>query len=442
MPKELIAVSVLGMGPAPGEINACMGDPKAWIVNQIENPGKLIRELRNQPNFSELSKLSRTVRENRSKEKYRSNKQRDPMFGYIRTRMDTDINLRHEQAIRTSTSFVERWYRFWCNRFTVSARDNFLKLYGGCFERDAIRPNIFGNFSDLLRATTLHPAMLYYLDNSQSIGPNSRRGRKHGGNFNENLAREVLELHTLGVDGGYTITDVQSLAKALTGWRHPRPRNVNAATFNINSHEPGPTIVLGKHYPDLGQEQIVPVLNDLALHESTARNIAKQLVRHFVPAGSESLIDELARAFLESEGDLKALALKLVGLDMVWSQNKTVFKNPEEFLISIGRALPEWRTNFIKDMPRLLGQPIIQAPSPAGWEQTGESWINAQNILIRIGGLRRTIKTLPNWIDLDVFLSDCFGTHLSNRTRRAIHSANTREEKFLIALMSPDFLKR
>lgn len=452
-PHELIAVATLGMGAAPGEIQACRADPKAWIENQIENPGRLIKGLREAPSTGEISDFARRIRQERrqlrkpGKTKGRRDKkgqgQKDKLYGFIGERLQLDINLRHEQAIKTSTSFCERWFRFWANRFTVSARNNFLKMVTGCFEREAIRPHMFGRFEDMLKASTLHPAMLYYLDNNQSFGPNSPMGRRKGGNINENLAREVLELHTMGIGGGYSLEDIQGLAKALTGWRHSGPPRAPREIFFKPCHEPGPTSFLGKTYKDAGQKQIFDVLTDLAKHTSTARHIAQQLVAHFIPGDlSETSVDKLTKSFLDSGGDLKQLALDLVNLEAIWTQTNSAFKTPDEFLVSIGRSIPDWDGHFNHKFPKLLGQPVMQASSPEGWEMTGENWINAENILIRLGGIRRAMDGIPNWVSTEMFLDDNFGGHLSRRTQKLIHAQKTRENQILIALMSPEFLRR
>jgi len=444
-PAYMIAVSVLGMGPAPGEIDACRTDPQGWVLNQIENPAKLTRNMREAPSLVDIMGFSRQIRKQRKKIKS-AGKMIDKNvdnFGFAGDRFHKDIYLRHEQAIKTSTSFCERWFRFWCNRFTVSARNIYLRMTTGSFEREAIRPHIFGKFEDLLQASTLHPAMLQYLDNSRSIGPNSRRGRRKNSNINENLAREVLELHTLGIDGGYNLADIQGLAKALTGWRHSGPPKTPDKIFEIDCHEPGSVKILGQSFVDEGQEQIVSVLKALARHESTARHIAIQIVKHFIPGDQhQNVIDDLAASFLKTGGDLKSLAIELVKHDALWRHEDYVFKTPDEYLVSMGRAFPDWDAHYSHVLPKLLGQPVLLAPSPEGWEQTGETWVNAENILIRLGSIRRTIDSLPSWITTEMFLADCFGGHLSKQTAKAIKAEPSRESKILVALMSPEFLRR
>ncbi len=176
---------------------------------------------------------------------------------------------------------------FWSNHFCISANKGELaRIWAGAFEREAIRPHVLGRFGDMLKAVEQHPAMLFFLDNQQSIGPESRAGLNRKRGLNENLAREIMELHTLGVHGGYTQEDVTSLARIITGWtfagREGRLGSPGTFAFNANAHEPGPQKLLGKTYEDTGLGQGEAALADIAHHPSTARFVATKFVRHFV----------------------------------------------------------------------------------------------------------------------------------------------------------------
>ncbi len=269
---------------------------------------------------------------------------------------------RSTQRVTSDRPFVERLVAFWSNHLCVSTGAKVLVApLAGSYEREAIRPHVLGRFEDMVLASARHPAMLVYLDNFQSIGPNSRggqfsgrggRGQKRG--LNENYARELLELHTLGVDGGYTQQDVQELAKILTGWtvaglvrgapqvtaqRGRRPNGRTGATpatadpdrngpigftFQALLHEPGAKTVLGVKYGDDGEEEGERVIRALCRHPSTARFVATKLVTHFVgdqpPAAA---VDRIARVFRDSDGDLRAVSLALVDLDDAWSEGAT-----------------------------------------------------------------------------------------------------------------------
>ena len=193
---------------------------------------------------------------------------------------------RIEHARTTDAAFLERLVMFWSNHFCVNANKGAVLGMAGAFEREAIRPHVLGRFADMLLAVEQHPAMLIYLDNQASTGPNSQVGRNRGRGLNENLAREILELHTLGVDGGYTQADVTNLARVITGWTVGQPNQPNAEHgrfhFAPARHEPGRHPVLGKRYGDAGVRAGEACLADLARHPSTARHIARKLAAHFV----------------------------------------------------------------------------------------------------------------------------------------------------------------
>lgn len=447
-PQTLIATNTLGMGARPGEIEACKSDPKAWVKAQIENPGALNENYAEAPSAAQLVTLQRRNRGRMRKKLVE--KQDEEAFSERRKTLSAfvshhnqELALRHAQAVESQTSFVERWAWFWFNRFTVSARDNHLRMVASAFEREAIRPHIFGRFEEMLTASTLHPAMIYYLDNVKSVGPNSAFARMHGGKHNENLGREVLELHTMGVGGGYTIDDITALSFGLTGWTHQVPKKGYATIFKKNRHEPEPAVMLGKTYSTHGPEQIHNMLSDLAVHPATAQHIAENLVAHFIagpPSGSA--IEALKDNFLETGGDLKALALTLVNLDEVWSQSGWTFKRPDEYLVSVGRALPVWEDHFNPKIAQLLGQPLMQAPGPDGWVQTGEDWINTENILIRLGWLRRALQSLPSWVNAEFFMEEALGGHVSRRTGDILTKPLKRNELLALGLTSPEFLRR
>ena len=232
---------------------------------------------------------------------------------HFRELVQADLAARLGTAATTQRPFAERLALFWANHFTVSMAKGAARGLVGSFEREAIRPHIAGHFDQLLMASTQHAAMLRYLDNALSAGPHSRivarlaRQQRDDGvapritGLNENLAREVLELHTLGVDGGYTQADVTAFAAVLTGWRAPRlPRGEQASFFDAAWHEPGPKTVLGKRY-DEGPQALTELLRDLARHPSTARFVSTKLARHFVadepPA---ALVDRLGAQLFQT----------------------------------------------------------------------------------------------------------------------------------------------
>lgn len=213
---------------------------------------------------------------------------------------------------------------FWSNHFCIGAtKSNMSRIMAGAYEREAIRPHIFGRFEDMLIAAESHPAMLDFLDNRQSVGPNSPAGRRRGRGLNENLAREILELHTLGVSGGYAQADVTNLARIITGWTVVGREGVlgfpGSFAFNAGLHEPGVTPLLGRRYDQPGKAQGIAALTDLARHPATARFIAMKLARHFVTdVPPHALIDKLALTFRQSGGDLPSVYRALIEDDAAW----------------------------------------------------------------------------------------------------------------------------
>ncbi len=306
-----------------------------------------------------------------------------------RQRMQWDVgdNLsdRFAQAVATETPVKERLALFWSNHFTVS-RQGRPQITSACcaFENETIRISLDDHFSDLLLRVASHPVMLVYLDNAQSVGPGSRMGRRRGRGLNENLAREILELHTLGVDGGYTQMDVLALAKIITGWTvgNGNLRQVDAEpgayTFVPYLHEPGTHKLLGKSYSDKGREQGVEALRDLARHPSTARHIATKLVRHFVTdVPDEADIDAVARVYMDTDGHLPSVHRAVLSLDSAWSPGNRKLKTPYELLVSAFRGLEipghrgaEQTMGTLRTMDHLP----FTASSPAGWPDTARYW--------------------------------------------------------------------
>ncbi|MDP2356878.1 MAG: DUF1800 family protein, partial [Beijerinckiaceae bacterium] len=241
--------------------------------------------------------------------------------GYLppaRRIFNADATFRFRAAIEADTGFTERLVWFWSNHFSVAvSKGNHVEITVGAFEREAVRPNIFAAFNSLLKAAERHPTMLMYLDNHLSVGPKSRAGARRGRGLNENHARELLELHTMGVNGGYTQDDVTTLAKALTGWTVGRQIDeegeLGAFHFNAHRHEPGQKTVLGRTYADTGLAQGEHILDDLARHPSTANFIAWKLVRHFIEDEPDvARVAKIAKVFRATGGDLSKVYIALV----------------------------------------------------------------------------------------------------------------------------------
>jgi uncharacterized protein (DUF1800 family) len=404
MDARLRALNRFGLGARPGERDR-LGDPRDWLKAQLAGgPPELSTT---QVTGTEISDALLAL-------------QRAGAGGTDQERAEAQRRLARIAAaeqraalierIRTERPFVERLVAFWSNHLCVSG---FAKapvaVLAGSYERDVIRRHVLGRFEDMVLASARHPAMLIYLDNHLSIGPNSpaarrgphRQGARRG--LNENYARELLELHTLGVDGGYTQEDVIELARALTGWtvtgvRGPaatglrraarQPQQASGAVefvFHELLHEPGERTLLGRRYPQSGAAQAEAMIRDLCHHPATARFVAKKLVTHFVsdepPAAA---VDRIAGVFLRSEGDLRAVSEALVDLPEAWETETRKFRTPQDWVVAALRALevPE-TTDGLTLALRQLRQPLWAPPSPKGYGDTTQEWADPDSLLNR-----------------------------------------------------------
>lgn len=317
----------------------------------------------------------------------------------LRQQQLAEFAARYRHAAVTSTPFVERLVHFWSNHFAVSIDKGNARLYAAPMEREAIRPHVLGRFEEMLLAVETHPAMLRYLDNVLSIGNDSAtaqrmadKGKDKRG-LNENLAREILELHTLGVKGGYQQADVTELARAITGWTIRGPREVlngggSAFLFRASSHEPGTRRVVGRTYAEGGVEQGRRILADLARHPSTAQHLSFKLARHFVADDPPpALVKRMAAAYLAADGDLSALYRAMIQSEEAWSASARKFKTPNDFVISALRAGDIAIGDDARSVLNLLsnlGQPVFTPRSPAGFPDTAADWGSADALWKRV----------------------------------------------------------
>lgn len=330
-----IAANRFGLGPKGGYLGGTAADPQSWLMRQLGTEDGALPHLQDLPTSEAVVRTWMQARGSREMRKIFSKNRIKPLFR-------KEIIQRTRAAIETDTPFRERLVRFWSNHFTVSITKGRVRGIAGAFEREAIRPFATGNFADMLLAVMRHPAMLIYLDNQASIGPNSRLGKKRNKGLNENLAREILELHTLGVNGGYTQDDVIALAKMLTGWSVAGKRSPHAGRFKFNAqrHEPGAKQFMGRRYHEDGEEEAEQALRALVKHPSTSRFVATKLARHFVSdSPSAQVVGQLQRKFQETGGDLGAMARELITLSAIWDEPLTKVKSPSELVISVMRML-------------------------------------------------------------------------------------------------------
>ncbi len=361
-----------------------------------------------------------------------------------------EASARLARACAAPIGFKERLVAFWSNHFCVSvAKSNIGRACAGAFEREAIRPYVTGRFADMLRAVEQHPAMLNFLDNAQSIGPNSKAGRNRNRGLNENLAREILELHTMGVGSGYSQADVTQLAQIITGWtivgREGKLGEPGSFVFNANTHEPGPATVLGRVYAQDGIAQGEAALADIARQSAVATRLAGKFARHFVADNPDpALVARLAKVFRDSDGDLGVLAQSLVKDDAAWSAPPLKIRNPWEIVVAAQRAFrrPVADPGPVLNALNLLGMPLWQPGGPNGFSDDAAAWVSPEGMKTRLelaAQFARQTKDAPNPAAL---LDDILGPGVSAPTREAVTRAESREQAVALLLMSPEFQRR
>lgn len=381
-PMWSVALTRFGYGRVPSA--KLEGSPQGWLRQQVEQYDPLPRELRSLPATGPVVREFGAFRRLSNADEETKRSARRALRGHLRDSISARIDL----SARTTSPFAERMVHFWTNHFAVSTEKPGAGPLAGCYEAEAIRPHVFGRFADMLKAVELHPAMLLYLDQAQSIGPNSQRGRRAAqGNrrragLNENLAREILELHTLGVRSGYTQADVTNFAKALTGHTIPAARrrgrgSDEAYAFVPNLHEPGPKTILGKVYQQDGAREVAQILDDLAAHPATAKHIATKLARHFTSDDPpSSLIERLENRFMETNGDLESITLTLIDSPEVWGTQRRKFLSPWEWSIAALRTIEpaEFDPMPVRRVMINLGQDLWRPGSPSGFDDTVARW--------------------------------------------------------------------
>ncbi len=352
-------------------------------------------------------------------------------------------------SFKTSQVLQARLLDFFSNHFSISRNNLLITALAPTIEREAIAANLNLSFEDMLQAVIAHPAMLLYLNNEQSIGPNSRIGRRRKGKgLNENLAREILELHTLGVKAGYTQEDVVEFAKAITGWSVGRPHKNEPAGFKyrVSAHEPGNRVVLGKVYEQRtkqdGLRQGQNILTDLAMHPSTAQHLSYKLARHFIAdQPSPQLVGEMKRVYLASQASIPKVVSAMITHPDAWSLQNQKFKTPREFIISSCRACQLYRPKpNVFQVLELMGQGFFNAGSPAGYADTADAWSSAQALRDRIewaGHFAEQVK-LP----VSDIAKQALGPLLSAKTAETIARAESQTQAITLLLLSPEFQRR
>ena len=510
--QAVIAANRFGLGARPGDVATIAPDPKHWLMAQLTPESELPAPLKTLPStVDDLSAFFKWVRNIAAQArangmdpyKLRQGAAAPPggasmgggatmgggMAGgenggfsiereYVRAfvpRYAVAVKARFDTSAGSERPFFERLVHFWVNHFVVSGAKPGAITMPPSFERDVVRPNVCGKFIDMLMASSKHPAMLFYLDNNRSIGPNSVVGKnpelrrpKQRQDFeiplqaglNENLAREIMELQTLGVRSGYTQADVTSFARVITGWTIAGPPRVKPLQlvlqgrlnarglfeFDDEEHEPGPQTIMGKVYDQTGVDQGEAVLRDLARHPATAHFISTKLARHFIADDPPpAVVERMAKAYLASDGDLKAVYTALVQSPEAWTPAAQKFKTPEEYVISAARAMPNFQPNAgaLLRAYQTMGQPPYNPPGPNGWPDVQGEWLGADAVWKRFEWANQAADSVAvatmNPLDL---AHDVLGPGLSPQTEQAIKRAESPAQGLTLLLASADFQRR
>ena len=446
----LVALNRFGLGARPGDAAKLGRDPRGFVRQQL---ARSAAALLSAPG---LDSAAADLRANRRIEMQRERQRAAMMPGVkppplppVEERIyRAEIAARFTRLTDVEGGLLERLVLFWSNHFAISAaKGNHVKVMAGAFEREAIRPFVLGRFTDMLRAVETHPAMLFYLDNTQSIGPKSRNGLASRRGLNENLGREILELHTLGVDGGYAQADVTALARAITGWSvvWPDEDMIHGGDFAFGParHEPGGQTILARSYTEDDQAQGLAVLDDLARHPATARHIARKLAAHFIAdTPPPALVDQLAKVFMQTEGDLGAVMRALVEAQVAWDAPLAKLRPPQEFLVAAMRVIGAvTEPGAVLAMLNNLGQPLWQPAGPNGWGDTVADWAAPQAMTARLD-LAAQWGRRNDTVDPIGLADAVFGPTLAHDAREAIARAESRRQGLAILLMSPEMHRR
>jgi uncharacterized protein (DUF1800 family) len=486
MTDAAIALNRFGLGVRLAD--APPADPKAWLIEQFNDyeprpaarsalpgaqalAGEVLAARRQAPAGASADEATNDAGK-KAKEAARMEE---------REAYRAAVNARVESALTTNAPFVERLVHFWANHFAVSTEKPQVAALAGAFEAEAIRPHVLGRFEDMLVAVERHPAMQTFLDQVRSVGPDSAAalraeardpGKRRG--LNENLAREIMELHTLGVRTGYTQDDVTEFARALTGWsivgpqggggqgaqgglgaqggfggfraRQPEPAGPPGSfVFRPALHEPGDRTIMGRRYAQRGEAQALAVLGDLAAAPDTAHHIATKLARHFAADNpSEAMIGRLARAFQTSGGDLPTVYRALVASPEAWQPAPAKFKTPWDWTISALRGLGLNALANLQAAPMLtqLGQPVWRPGSPAGYDDVAASWAAPDALVRRVELAQRIAARVGDRVDARAVGPLLSAGPLSQPTAQALARAESAQTALALLLVSPEFQRR
>ncbi|MBH5400047.1 DUF1800 family protein [Bradyrhizobium sp. CNPSo 4010] len=477
--EAVLALQRFGMGPRPGSIAAMGSDPRGALIAELDRPLALaeaaslpssakafrtvadanarrtarVKQAQQQAKKQQMAAAAPAMSEDQAQGQVQD---KDAAETAARQAADAvpdpgrpmylqEAKLRTEAALAAEIGFAERLVWFWSNHFCISA--NKIQSMSGAYEREAVRANALGRFVDLLLAVEGHPAMLFYLDNLESMGANSIAGINRSRGLNENIAREIMELHTLGVRTGYTQDDVISFANVMTGWTlvppGADPQHGGEFTFNPRLHEPGGQTVLGKRYEQEDAEQGRAVLRDLAAHPATSTHVATKLARHFVAdEPPPALVEHLARTFRDTEGDLKQVAIAMVSSDEAWRGPPSKLKRPGEWVVGMVRATGITQVDPVlyTGGQQLLGEPLWRPSAPKGYPDDEASWIDG--VGRRLDVANNFAEHITGMADPQVIIEDVFASQIAPEVKQAVGRAESRQQALALLFMSVDFQRR
>jgi uncharacterized protein (DUF1800 family) len=475
---QAIALNRFGLGARPEE--APPADPRRWLLGQFDrydvhpasyaalpDAGKSAQDYAALLRTRALARRQAKQDGTDPKQDAEAKMARQLVGAETRETYRAGVNARMAAALASEAPFVERLTHFWSNHFAISTEKPQVALFAANFEAQAIRPHVLGRFEDMLVAVERHPAMLFYLDQFRSVGPGSmaaervaQRNPNRTLGLNENLAREIMELHTLGVRTGYTQADVTDFARALTGWSigglgGPGVGGPMAAyesapgafLYRPNIHEPGVRTIMGKRYNEAGERQAGAILHDLATAPATAHHVSLKLARHFVSDDPPpALVERLTQSFVASNGDLPALYRTLVDSPEAWAPGTGKFKNPWDWSVSSLRALGRHAGDIdrmdIAPMLTQLGQPVWRPGSPAGYDDIAASWVGPDALVRRVELAQRFATNAGDRIDARALAQRLMPGSVGQGTTVALAQADTAPAALALLLVSPEFQRR
>ncbi len=478
-PKAAAAIALhrFGLGPRSGSIGAIASDPRGALLSELDNPQAGRLEDPGLRSAAESARAAFNFRQEQRAIRLAERAARDGNSGKTDTAGASpemkapeqpaaptsarpagpglpqrlyleEAKARIHAALETRIGFVERLVWFWSNHFCVSADKGIVRPICGAYEREVIRPHVLGRFAEMLLAVESHPAMLIYLDNARSIGPGSLAGVRQKRGLNENLPREILELHTLGVRTVYSQEDVSSFAKVITGWTlvpfRRDPVHGGEFEFNPRMHQPGAQTVLGKSYQDNGVQQGRAVLAALARHPATAKHLAGKVARHFVADDPPpALVERLEKRFVDTQGNLKELAKTLVAAPEAWEPAQAKLKRPGEWIVAALRAAGVTAPPDIGPVMQahnLLGEPLWRPAAPKGFTDESGPWLDG--LSQRLDLANQLARRVGEQADPREIFEETLGPIASAQTRQAITRAESRPQALALLFMAPEFQRR